>query len=84
MDFIWDQTLGYELPRNRGLSIGGTMRINKDAVKKIVGMSSTKVDAIRLSPDELPADQKQKLKKWNQEIEKRLRTKKDLTIVILE
>lgn len=60
------------------------MRINKDAVKKIVGMSSTKVDAIRLSPDELPADQKQKLKKWNQEIEKRLRTKKDLTIVILE
>ena len=60
------------------------MNVSKDAVKKLVGMSSTKVDAIRLSPDELPADQKQSLKKWNQDIEKRLRTKKDLTIVILE
>jgi len=60
------------------------MNVSKDAVKKLVGMSSTKVDAIRLSPDELPADHKQSLKKWNQEIEKRLRTKKDLTIVILE
>ena len=60
------------------------MNVSKDAVKKLIDMSSSKVDAIRLSPYELHADQKRTLKKWNQEIEKRLRTKKDLTIVIVE
>ena len=60
------------------------MKISKDAVKKMIGMSSTRVDAIRVSPLELPTDQKLKLKQLNQQIEKRLRTSKDITIAIIE
>ena len=60
------------------------MKVSKDAVKRMVGMSSSKVDAVRLSPDELPTDHKQKLKKINQLIDKRMRSKKDITIVIVE
>lgn len=60
------------------------MKISKDAVKKLIGMSSTRVDAIRVSPHELPTDQKLKLKQLNQQIEKRLRTSKDITIAIIE
>lgn len=60
------------------------MNVSKDAVKRMVGMSSSKVDAVRLSPDELPTDHKQKLKEINQLIDKRMRSKKDITIVIVE
>ena len=60
------------------------MNVSKDAVKRMVGMSSSKVDAVRLSPDELPTNHKQKLKEINQLIDKRMRSKKDITIVIVE
>lgn len=59
------------------------MKITKEAVKKLIGLSQTKVDGIRFSPDETPQDHKKRLRQLSQDVERRSRSK-DITIVIVE
>ena len=59
------------------------MKVTKEAVKKLVGLSNAKVEGTRFSPDETTQDHKQRLRQLTSDIERKLR-KKDLTIVIIE
>ena len=59
------------------------MKITKDAVKRLVGLSQSKVDGVRFSPDETPQDHKKRLRLLTQDVERRSRSK-DITIVIVE
>jgi predicted ATP-grasp superfamily ATP-dependent carboligase len=59
------------------------MRLNKSAAIKTINQSKS-ITATRVSPDELPQDRTKKVKEIQQEIEKRTRQNKDLTIVIVE
>ena len=59
------------------------MRLTKNAVITDINQSRS-VDAVRLSTDELPADRNKKLTELKQEIERKVRQNKDLTIVIVE
>jgi len=59
------------------------MKITKEAVKKLVGLSQSKVDGVRFSPDETPQDHKKRLRQLTQDVERRSRSK-DITIVIVE
>ena len=59
------------------------MRLNKSAAIKTINQSKS-ITATRVSPDELSQDRTKKVKEIQQEIEKRVRQNKDLTIVIVE
>lgn len=59
------------------------MKITKDAVKKLVGLSNSKVEGTRFSPDETSQDHRQRLRQLTSDIERRAQ-RKDLTIVVIE
>ena len=59
------------------------MRLSKNSVITDINQSHS-VDAIRLSKDELTADKNKRVNDLKREIDRRLRQKKDLTIVIVE
>lgn len=59
------------------------MRLTKNAVITDINQSKS-VDAIRLSVDEIPTERIKKMNELKREIERKVRLKKDLTIVIVE
>ena len=59
------------------------MRLTKNAVITDINHSKS-VDAIRLSVDEIPTERIKKMNELKREIERKVRQKKNLTIVIVE
>ena len=59
------------------------MRLTNNAVITDINHSKS-VDAIRLSVDEIPTERIKKINELKREIERKVRQKKDLTIVIVE
>jgi len=59
------------------------MQLTKEAALKAV-RSSRSFQATRLSPDELPKIRNNRIKEIQQEVEKRVRQNKELTILIVE
>ena len=59
------------------------MRLTKSAVITDINQSKS-VDGIRLSVDEIPTERIKKMNELKREIERKVRQKKDLTIVIVE
>ena len=59
------------------------MKITKEAVKRLIGLSQTKVYGIRFSPDETTQEHKKRLRQLTQDVERRSRSK-DITVVIVE
>lgn len=59
------------------------MRLTKKAVVADI-YKSRSINAIRLSNDELPIEQNKKVKDLKLEIEKKIRQKKNLTIILIE
>ena len=59
------------------------MHLTKKAVVADINKSKS-VEAIRLSTDELPAERNRKIKDLKSSIEKKMRQKKNITIVIVE
>ena len=59
------------------------MRLTKNAVITDINQSKS-VDAIRLSVDEIPTERIKKMNELKREIERKVRQKKDLIIVIVE
>jgi len=58
------------------------MKITKQTVSRLTSLSQTKVDASRISSDDL--NQKKLIKEIKLEIDKRVKTKKDFTIAIID
>ena len=58
------------------------MKLTKSVATRITGLNQTKVDATRLSPDD--SNQVNLVKDIKSEIDKRLRSKKDFTVIIVE
>ena len=58
------------------------MKLTKSAATRITGLNQTKVDAKRLSPDD--SNQVKLVKDIKIEIDKRLRSKKDFTVILVE
>ena len=59
------------------------MHLTKKAVVADINKSRS-VEAIRLSTDELPAELNKKIRELKSSIEKKMRQKKSITIVIVE
>lgn len=59
------------------------MNVSKDAVRKLVASSNSKVTGVRFSPDELLVDKKSSIKDITKELETRLRNNKDFTVAII-
>ena len=59
------------------------MHLTKKAVVADINKSRS-VEAIRLSTDELPAERNRKIKDLKTDIERKLRQKKNITIVLVE
>ena len=59
------------------------MRLTKKAVVADINTSRA-VYAVRLSTDELPAERNKKIRELKSSIEKKMRQKKNITIVIVE
>ena len=59
------------------------MHLTKKAVVADINKSKS-VEAIRLSTDELPAERNKKIRELKSSIEKKMRQKKNITIVIVE
>ena len=59
------------------------MHLTKKAVVADINKSRS-VEAIRLSTDELPAELNKKIRELKSSIEKKMRQKKNITIVIVE
>jgi hypothetical protein len=59
------------------------MHLTKKAVVADINKSRS-VDAVRLSTDELPAERNKKIRELKSSIEKKMRQKKNITIVIVE
>lgn len=59
------------------------MRLTNNAVITDINHSKS-VDAIRLSVDEIPTERIKKMNELKREIERKVRQKKNLTIVIVE
>ena len=59
------------------------MHLTKKAVVADINTSRA-VDAVRLSTDELPAERNKKIRELKSSIEKKMRQKKNITIVIVE
>jgi hypothetical protein len=59
------------------------MNVSKDAVRKFVASSNSKVTGVRFSPDELLADKKSSIKDITKDLETRLRNNKDFTVAII-
>ncbi len=59
------------------------MHLTKKAVVADIN-NSRSVDAVRLSTDELPAERNKKIRELKSSIEKKMRQKKNITIVIVE
>jgi hypothetical protein len=59
------------------------MHLTKKAVVADINKSRS-VDAVRLSTDELPAELNKKIRELKSSIEKKMRQKKNITIVIVE
>lgn len=59
------------------------MHLTKKAVVADINKSRS-VEAIRLSTDELPAERNRKIKDLKSSIEKKMRQKKNITIVLVE
>ena len=59
------------------------MRLTKKAVVADINKSRS-VEAIRLSTDELPAERNKKIRELKTDIERKLRQKKNITIVLVE
>jgi hypothetical protein len=59
------------------------MHLTKKAVVADINKSKS-VEAIRLSTDELPAELNKKIRELKSNIEKKMRQKKNITIVLVE
>ena len=59
------------------------MHLTKKAVVADINKSRS-VDAVRLSTDELPTERNKKIKDLKTDIERKLRQKKNITIVLVE
>ena len=59
------------------------MNVSKDAVRKLVASSNSKVTGVRFSSDGLLADKKSSIKDITKELETRLRNNKDFTVAII-
>ena len=59
------------------------MYLTKKAVVADINKSRS-VEAIRLSTDELPAERNKKIRELKTDIERKLRQKKNITIVLVE
>ena len=59
------------------------MHLTKKAVVADITRSRS-VDAVRLSADELPAERNRKIRELKSSIEKRMRQKKNITVVLVE
>ena len=59
------------------------MHLTKKAVVADINKSRS-VDAVRLSTDELPTERNKKIRELKSSIEKKMRQKKNITIVIVE
>lgn len=58
------------------------MKLTKSAATRITGLNQSKVDATRLSPDD--SNQVNLVKDIKGEIDKRLRSKRDFMVIIVE
>lgn len=58
------------------------MKITKQTVSRLTSLNQTKVDASRISSDDL--NQKKLIKDIKSEIDKRVKSKKDFTIAIID
>ena len=58
------------------------MKLTKSAATRITGLNQSKVDATRLSPDH--SNHVNLVKDIKSEIDKRVRSKKDFTVIIVE
>ena len=58
------------------------MKLTKSAATRITGLNQSKVDATRLSPDD--SNHVKMVKDIKSEIDKRVRSKKDFTVIIVD
>ena len=60
------------------------MNISRDAIKRLINSSHSRINAVRLSPDEIQLDRAKSIKGIQRDIEQRLRNNKEVTVVIVD
>lgn len=60
------------------------MNISKDTIKRLINSSQSKINAVKLSPDEIQSDRAKSIKNIHRDIEQRLRSNKQVTVVIVD
>lgn len=60
------------------------MKVSKDAVVKLMNSSGMTIDATRFSPDELRTDKQKTIREMKSLLDRKLTSKKDFTIVLIE
>ena len=60
------------------------MNISKDTIKRLINSSQSRISAVRLSPDEIQSDRAKSIKNIQRDIEQRLRSNKEVTVVIVD
>ena len=60
------------------------MKLTKNAVRTLINKSGSKIDAIHLSPDEIPQDRNRTINQLKHDIDRKMRLKKELTIILIE
>lgn len=60
------------------------MNISTDTIKRLINSSQSKINAVKLSPDEIQSDRAKSIKNIHRDIEQRLRSNKQVTVVIVD
>ena len=60
------------------------MNISKDTIKRLINSSQSKINAVKLSPDEIQLDRAKSIKNIHRDIKQRLRSNKEETVVIVD
>lgn len=60
------------------------MNISIDTIKRLINSSQSRINAVRLSPDEIQLDRVKSIKNIQRDIEQRLRSNKEVTVVIVD
>jgi gas vesicle protein len=60
------------------------VNISKDTIKRLINSSQSKINAVKLSPDEIQLDRAKSIKNIHRDIKQRLRSNKEETVVIVD
>ena len=60
------------------------MNISKDTIKRLINSSQSKINAVKLSPDQIQLDRAKSIKNIHRDIKQRLRSNKEETVVIVD